>query len=207
MRRVHRTDRRGPSGAGRARDARRWPRTSPRSSSIHPTARSPRRPTSMSGDRRVELRHIGLGHTDHDIVIKVPDAARHVRRGPDRERRGAVRSGTPIRWTGRRRRRASPSSLSASSCPVMATTPGGRSWRNRPGRSRAWRSWPDGCTAGTYRWTTPLAKTPFPAYPAEDIRRPLQRALGPAPRRAVLAGRSAEAILGERFDSHPRHTV
>ena len=27
------------------------------------------------GDRRVELRHIGLGHTDHDIVIKVPDAA------------------------------------------------------------------------------------------------------------------------------------
>ena len=26
------------------------------------------------GGRRVELRHLGLGHTDHDIVVNVPDA-------------------------------------------------------------------------------------------------------------------------------------
>ena len=32
-----------------------------------------------------------------------------------------------------------------------------------------------------------VAATPFPAYPAEDIRRPLERALAAAPRRAGLS--------------------
>jgi len=27
------------------------------------------------GDRQVELRHLGLGHTDNDIVVRVPDAS------------------------------------------------------------------------------------------------------------------------------------
>ena len=52
------------------------------------------------GDRRVELRFLGLGHTDHDIVIRVPDAGVTVRRRPDRERRRSRHSGTryPLDW-------------------------------------------------------------------------------------------------------------
>ncbi len=38
------------------------------------------------GGRRVELRYLGRGHTDHDIVITVPGSRRPVRRRPARER-------------------------------------------------------------------------------------------------------------------------
>ena len=67
------------------------------------------------GDRRVELRHLGRGHTDHDIVIGIPGAA--VLFAGDLIENGAVpfyNDGYPLDWpdrpadrgAGGRRRRA-----------------------------------------------------------------------------------------------------
>ena len=92
------------------------------------------------GDRRVELRFLGRGHTDHDIVITVPDAG--VLFAGDLLENGAVPvirrrvsarlagDGLPGRRAGARRRRAR----------VTATTAGGVRGRaggrvRRPGRA------------------------------------------------------------------------
>ena len=74
------------------------------------------------GDRRVELRFLGRGHTDHDIVIRVAGRGRPVRRRPPRERRRAVvrrRLSARLAGDGLPRRRAGDR---ASSCRVTATT-------------------------------------------------------------------------------------
>ena len=108
------------SGRRSRRRCRSSPTSSPRSSSIRPTGRStarrPCRSTPAGGS--VELRYLGRGHTDNDIVVLVPDADVLLRRRPRRERRDAVlRRRLPDRLAGDgrahgrardRRRRARP---------------------------------------------------------------------------------------------------
>ena len=97
------------------------------------------------GGRRVILRFLGLGHTDHDIVVDVPGTG--VLFAGDLLENGAVPSfGTPTRSTGRRRRFAWPSWSRAWSCPATATTAGAPSPTNRP---RPWRRWPSSPAAST----------------------------------------------------------
>ena len=65
------------------------------------------RPRSTCGGRRVEVAHLGRGHTDGDLVVVVPDADLVVRRRPGRVGRAAVaRPGlVPARVAGHPRRR------------------------------------------------------------------------------------------------------
>ena len=175
LRRVHRADRRGAPGAGRRREAE-------IAADLAEVVLDPPDRTFAEtayvdvGDRRVELRHLGRGHTDHDIVIKVPDAA--VMFAGDLIENGAFPSfgdGYPLDWPETASRLAE--LVVGVVVPGTATTPGGRSPRSRPSRSPPWPSWPDASIAANSRSTTRSPATPFPAYPAEDVRRPLQRAL------------------------------
>jgi glyoxylase-like metal-dependent hydrolase (beta-lactamase superfamily II) len=128
------------------------------------------------GGRRVELRHLGLGHTDHDIVVGVPDAS--VLFAGDLIENGAVpfyADGYPLDWPETAHRLAE--------LVVGVVVPGhgdhaGRAFADDQAASisglaelarRVHRS--------ELSLEDALAQTPFPAYPAEDIRRPLQRAL------------------------------
>ena len=49
-------------------------RSRPRTRRSRTTASTPRRPLDLGG-RTVALQHPGRGHTDHDVVVHVPDAA------------------------------------------------------------------------------------------------------------------------------------
>ena len=129
------------------------------------------------GGRRVELRYLGRGHTDHDIVISVPGRRRPVRRRPARERRGPVvrrRLSARLAGDGAARRGAG---RPASWCPATATTPAGRSRRTRRRPFAALAELARRVHAGELTLDEAVAPTPFPEHPAEDIRRPLERAL------------------------------
>jgi glyoxylase-like metal-dependent hydrolase (beta-lactamase superfamily II) len=128
------------------------------------------------GDRRVELRHIGLGHTDHDIVIKVPDAA--VTFAGDLIENGAVPAfgdAYPLDW---------PETVFRLADIVVGVVVPGHG--DHAGRTFV----EDQATAlaalaelgrrvhrGELSIEDAVAETPFPAYPGEDIRRPLLRTL------------------------------
>ena len=90
MRDLHRADRRGASPDDRARGA--GPGRRPARGRHRPARPDVRRarPRSRSAGDAVELRYLGRGHTDHDIVISVPGDGRAVRRRPARERRGPL---------------------------------------------------------------------------------------------------------------------
>jgi glyoxylase-like metal-dependent hydrolase (beta-lactamase superfamily II) len=128
------------------------------------------------GGRRVELRHLGLGHTDHDIVAVVPDAA--VLFAGDLVENGAVPfygDGYPLDWPETAQRVAE--------LVLDVIVPGHGDHADR-------RFAEDQATSigglaelarqvhrGELSIDDALARTPFPAYPGEAIRRPLQRAL------------------------------
>jgi glyoxylase-like metal-dependent hydrolase (beta-lactamase superfamily II) len=128
------------------------------------------------GDRRVELRHIGLGHTDHDIVIKIPDAA--VTFAGDLIENGAVPAfgdAYPLDWPETASRLAE--------LVVRVVVPGhgdhaGRAFvEEQAGALAALAELSRRVHRRELSIDDALALTPFPAYPAEDIRRPIQRAL------------------------------
>ena len=172
-----------PSWPGQAsRDARGSPRTSRRSRPTCPRSSSiPRTDVLRDGDprsrrSRVELRYLGRA-TRTTTGHRGAGDRRPVRGRPAGERRGPLRSATAIRSIGRRRPIASPSWSRRWSCRAMATTPA--RLRGRPG---------DGDRgAGDARPARPFrrddarrrdrSRRRSPSYPAEDIRRPLERAL------------------------------
>jgi glyoxylase-like metal-dependent hydrolase (beta-lactamase superfamily II) len=128
------------------------------------------------GGRRVELRYLGLGHTDHDIVVSVPDAA--VLFAGDLVENGAVPfygDGYPLDWP--------ETALRVAELVVGVVVPG---HGDHAGRRFA----EDQAAAisglaelarrvhrGELSEVDALSATPFPAYPGEAIRRPLHRAL------------------------------
>ena len=128
------------------------------------------------GGRRVELRHLGLGHTDHDIVIGVPDAA--VLFAGDLIENGAVPyfgDGYPLDW---------PETASrVAELVVGVVVPGhgdhaGRAFAEEQATSIAGLAeLARRVHGGDLSIEDALTHTPFPAYPGDAIRRPLQRAL------------------------------
>ena len=128
------------------------------------------------GGRRVELLFLGRGHTDHDIVVRVPDA--NVLFAGDLLENGAVPffgDGYPLDWP-----------ETASRVAELATgvvVPGHG--------DHAGSAFADDQAAALLRLAElarrvhrgemaldeAVAATPFVAYPPEDIRRPLLRAL------------------------------
>ena len=128
------------------------------------------------GDRQVELRFLGRGHTDHDIVIRVPDAGVLFAGDLHRERHGALL------------RRRLPARLAGDRLPGRRAR--GPCRRAGPRRSR----WPTfrGRAGGRVRGLADLARRvtrraddrrrprgdALPGISAEEIRRPIERALG-----------------------------
>jgi glyoxylase-like metal-dependent hydrolase (beta-lactamase superfamily II) len=128
------------------------------------------------GGRQVELRFLGRAHTDHDIVVSVPGA--DVVFAGDLIEGGAVPffgDGYPLEW---------PATAEALAGMVTGTVVPGHG--NRGGRSfaleqaRAFGQLVElarSVHAGSLTLDDALALTPFPEYPAEGIREPLERAL------------------------------
>jgi glyoxylase-like metal-dependent hydrolase (beta-lactamase superfamily II) len=128
------------------------------------------------GGRRVELRHLGLGHTDHDIVVNIPDAG--VLFAGDLLENGAVPffgDAYPLDWP--------ETALRVAELVVGVVVPGHGDHADRAfaesqaaslaelaGLARRVRS-------GELSLDEAVAKTPFPDYPAEDVRKPLLRAV------------------------------
>jgi len=128
------------------------------------------------GDRRVELRHIGLGHTDHDIVIKIPDAA--VTFAGDLIENGAVPAfgdSYPLDWPETASRLAE--LVVGVVVPGHGDTVGQGFVEEQAVALAALAELARRVDRGELSLADALVKTPFPAYPAEEIRRPLQRAL------------------------------
>jgi len=128
------------------------------------------------GGRPVELRYLGRGHTDHDIVIGIPGAG--VLFAGDLIENGAVPyfgDGYPLDW---------PATAAAIAPLVNAVVvPGHGDHADRAfveeqaaaigGLAALARR----IYAGELSLDDAVAVTPFPAHPAEAIRRPLRRAL------------------------------
>ncbi len=128
------------------------------------------------GDRRVELRFLGRGHTDHDVVVEVPDTG--VLFAGDLIENGAVPSygdAYPLDWPETASRLAE--------LPFGVVVPG---HGDHAGRRFA----DDQAIAiagiaelarrvhrGELSLDDAVAQTPFPAFPAEDVRKPLLRAM------------------------------
>jgi glyoxylase-like metal-dependent hydrolase (beta-lactamase superfamily II) len=128
------------------------------------------------GGRRVELRFLGRGHTDHDIVVSVPDAA--VLFAGDLLEQGAVPffgDGYPLDWP--------ETALRVAELTVGVVVPGHGDHAGRPfAESQAAAIAELAFLArrvrdGALTIDEAVAQTPFPAYPAEEVRKPLQRAL------------------------------
>jgi glyoxylase-like metal-dependent hydrolase (beta-lactamase superfamily II) len=128
------------------------------------------------GGRRVELRHLGRGHTDHDIVVGVSDAG--VLFAGDLIENGAVPSfgdAYPLDWPETASRLAE--------LAVGVVVPGHGDHAGRPfveqqaaaiaRLSLLARS----VFSGELTLDDAVAQTPFLDYPPEDVRRPLKRAL------------------------------
>ena len=128
------------------------------------------------GGRRVDLFYLGRGHTDHDIVIRVPDA--NVLFAGDLLESGAVPffgDGYPLDWPETALRVAE---LSTGVVVPGHGDHGGPAFADEQAAAllqlaelgrRVHRD--------EMELDDAVAATPFPAYPAEDIRRPLLRAL------------------------------
>src|SRR3954454_19828425 len=128
------------------------------------------------GDRRVELRCLGRGHTDHDIVVVVPDAA--VLFVGDLMENGAVPwfgDGYPLDWP--------ETALRVAELAVGVVVPGhgdhaGGAFADQQAASLLpVPELPRRVPAGEMTLDDAVGATPFPDYPAEEIRRPIQRAL------------------------------
>jgi glyoxylase-like metal-dependent hydrolase (beta-lactamase superfamily II) len=128
------------------------------------------------GGRPVELRYLGRGHTDHDIVIGVPGAG--VLFAGDLIENGAVPyfgDGYPLDW---------PATAAAIAPFVEAVVvPGhgdhaGRAFvEEQAAAIGGLAALARRVHAGELSLDDAVAHTPFPAYPADAVRRPLVRAL------------------------------
>jgi glyoxylase-like metal-dependent hydrolase (beta-lactamase superfamily II) len=128
------------------------------------------------GGRPVELRYLGRGHTDHDIVISVPEA--DVIFAGDLLEAGAVpffNDGYPLEW---------PATASALAELVSGTVvPGhgdhaGQAFATAQAQAiGAIADLGRQVHAGELSLDDALALTPFPEFPPEDIRLPLRRTL------------------------------
>ncbi len=128
------------------------------------------------GGRPVELRYLGRGHTDHDVVVLVPDAG--VLFAGDLIENGAVPwygDGYPLDW---------PATVAALASLVHGVVVPGHG--DHAGRAfveeqavaiAAVAALARRVHGGDISLDEAVAGTPFPAYPAEDVRRPLERAL------------------------------
>ena len=128
------------------------------------------------GGRRVELRHLGRGHTDHDIVIAVPGTG--VLFAGDLLENGAVPwfgDGYPLDWP--------ETGLRVAELVTAVVVPGhgdhaGRAFADAQASAiRALAELARGVDRGELTVDEAVARTPFPEHPAEDVRRPLERAL------------------------------
>jgi glyoxylase-like metal-dependent hydrolase (beta-lactamase superfamily II) len=137
------------------------------------------------GGRQVELRFLGRGHTDHDAVVLVPGTG--VVFAGDLLEEGAVPSfgdSYPLEWPATVDRLA----------PLVETIaipghgdPAGSDWvLEQAAELRAVASLGRRIAAGELDLDEAVGMTPYPAYPAEDVRRPLKRAAAHA--RGEVAG-------------------
>jgi len=137
------------------------------------------------GGREVELRFLGRGHTDHDAVILVPGTG--VVFGGDLIENGAVPAfpdAYPLEWPDTVDRLA----------PLVERVavpghgdPGGADWvREQAAALRAVADLGKQIATGELELDDAVALTPYPDYPAEDVRRPLKRAAAHA--RGELTG-------------------
>lgn len=134
------------------------------------------RATIEVGGRSVELLFLGRGHTDHDIVVTVP--GEKVLFGGDLIEDGAVPSfgdSYPIDWPVTVDRLVP--LVDGVAVPGHGN-PGGRDWvREQASALHALAGLARRIHAGELTLDEAVAATPYPEYPAEDIRRPLERAL------------------------------
>ena len=128
------------------------------------------------GDRRVELRFLGRGHTDHDIIIRVPDVG--VLFAGDLVENGAVPwfgDGYPLDWP--------ETAFRVADLTVGVIVPGhgdhaGRAFADEQAASFfALADLARRVHAGAMTLDDAVTATPFPAHPPELVRRPLERAL------------------------------
>ncbi len=128
------------------------------------------------GGRRLELRYLGRGHTDHDIVVSAPDAG--VLFAGDLLENGAVPAfgdSYPLEW---------PETVEAL-VPLVdrVVVPGHGDHggvefaREQLNALRALADLGRRVEAGELDLEAAVSATPFPAYPADDIRHPLERTL------------------------------
>jgi glyoxylase-like metal-dependent hydrolase (beta-lactamase superfamily II) len=137
------------------------------------------------GGREVELRFLGRGHTDHDAVILVPGTG--VVFGGDLVENGAVPAfpdAYPLEW---------PDTVDRLTPLVERIAipghgdPGGADWvREQAAALRVVADLGTRIAAGELELDDAVALTPYPDYPAEDVRRPLKRAAAHA--RGELTG-------------------
>ena len=129
------------------------------------------------GGRPVDLRYLGRGHTDHDIVISVPDA--DVVFAGDLIEGGAVpffNDGYPLDWP------ATAAALAELVTGIVVPGHGDHAGRafateQADGASRRSPTSAGASIAASSSLEDALALTPFPEFPREDIRAPLQRTL------------------------------
>ena len=135
--------------------------------------------TAEVGGRAVELRHLGRGHTDHDIVISVPGT--DVLFAGDLLENGAVPwygDGYPIEWAATAWQLAQ---LVDTERGVVV--PGHGDHAGRPFADAQAASMAALATLGAQAWSgeitleDAIAVHPFPEHPPEDARRPLLRTL------------------------------
>jgi glyoxylase-like metal-dependent hydrolase (beta-lactamase superfamily II) len=128
------------------------------------------------GRRRVELRHLGRGHTDHDVVVIVRDAG--VVFAGDLLENGAVpfySDGYPLDWPETASRLAE--LVTNVVVPGHGDHAGTRFAEEQAGAIFALADLARRIHGGDLSIDEALLQTPFPAYPGEDVRRPLERAL------------------------------
>lgn len=128
------------------------------------------------GGRPVELRYLGRGHTDHDIVLSVTGAG--VVFGGDLIESGAVpffADGYPLDWP------ATVASLAQLVDGVAVPGHGDHAGRafveDQAAAFAGLAALARAVHAGELSLDDAVTRTPFPAYPAAAIRRPLERAL------------------------------
>jgi glyoxylase-like metal-dependent hydrolase (beta-lactamase superfamily II) len=132
--------------------------------------------TIKVGGRRVELRHLGRGHTDHDIVVSVPDA--NVVFAGDLIEGGAVpffNDGYPLDWPETAYRLAD--LVRGTVVPGHGDHAGFAFATEQAEAFRAIAELGRRIHRGELEVDDALALTPFPELPREDIRAPLDRTL------------------------------
>ncbi|HSK52816.1 MAG TPA: MBL fold metallo-hydrolase [Clostridia bacterium] len=128
------------------------------------------------GGRAVELRFLGRGHTDHDIAVVVPGAA--VVFGGDLIENGAVPSfgdSYPLDWPATVDRLVP--FVDGVAVPGHGD-PGDRDWvRSQAEALHTVADLARQVVAGELDREAALERTPYLNHPAEDLRRPLERAI------------------------------